>query len=382
VTTRRAPSRDRASAFAAAPTGVASTTAPLASGEIPATMHALVKARAAAGAELREVPVPEPGPGELLVRVEAASLCGTDLHIYRWDEWAQHRLAGGLPRIFGHEMAGRVVKHGPGVSRAIPLGTQVAVETHLVDGTCYQCRTDREHACANMRIVGVDINGAFAEYIALPAYNAWPSDGLAPEIAAIMEPMGNAVHAAFVEEVAGQTVAVLGCGPIGLMSVAIVNLAGAARIFATDVNPERLEMARAMGADVLIDARGDVVDEIRRATGGVGVDVVLEMSGAEAAIRQGFEAVTNGGRVSLLGIPSRPITLDLAEEVIFKGLRVYGIVGRKMFETWYRTQALLAQGLDVSSIVTHRIPLARFDEAFELLAGGHAGKVVLLPQEA
>ena len=352
-------------------------------GTIPATMLALVKATAATGAELREVPVPEPAQGELLIRVEAASLCGTDLHIYRWDDWARERLAGGLPRIFGHEMAGRVVAHGPGVSRgAIPLGSRVAVETHLVDGTCYQCRTGREHVCANMRIVGVDIDGAFAQYISLPAYNAWPTDGLDPEIAAIMEPMGNAVHAAFVEEIAGQSVLVLGCGPIGLMAIAIANLAGAARIFATDINPERLEMAREMGADVLMDARTDVVGDLRRETGGVGVDVVLEMSGAESAIRQGFDAVTNGGRVSLLGLPSRPITLDLNNEIIFKGVRVYGITGRKMFETWYRTQALLAQGLDVSPIVTHRIPLTRFEEAFELLAGGHAGKVVLLPQEA
>ena len=352
-------------------------------GAIPSTMRALVKAAPAAGAELREVPVPRPGPGELLIRVEAASLCGTDLHIYRWDPWAQGRMGGALPRIFGHEMAGRVVAHGPGADgSAIPLGTLVAVETHLVDGTCYQCRTGREHVCANLRIVGVDIDGAFAEYIALPAHNAWPSEGLSPEIAAIQEPMGNAVHAAFVEEIAGQVVLVTGCGPIGLMSIAIANLAGASRIFATDINPDRRAMAKALGADVVLDAAGDVVGQIRAATGGVGVDVVLEMSGAEAAIRQGLDAVTNGGRVSLLGLPSRPITLDLNNEIIFKGIRVYGITGRKMFETWYRTSALLAQGLDVSSIVTHRLPLSRFDDAFQLLAAGHAGKVVLLPQEA
>jgi len=183
------------------------------------------------------------------------------------------------------------------------------------------------------------------------------------------------------EEVAGQSVAVLGCGPIGLMAVAIVNLAGAARIFATDVNPERLAMAKALGADEIIDAREDVAQHLKNATGGVGVDIVLEMSGAESAIRQGFDAVTNGGRVSLLGLPSRAITLDLANEIIFKGVRVYGITGRKMFETWYRTQALLAQGLDLTPIVTHRFPMTRFDEAFDLLAGGHAGKVVLLPGE-
>ena len=352
-------------------------------GAIPATMHALVKTKAAAGAEFLEVPVPAPGPGEVLIRIEAASLCGTDLHIFRWDDWAEGRMSTGLPRIFGHEMAGRVVAHGQGLlgRLAIPLGTLVAAETHLVDGSCYQCRTGREHVCANLRILGVDIDGAFAEYVVLPAHNAWPSEGLRPEIAAIQEPMGNAVHAAFTEEIAGQTVVVLGCGPIGLMAVAIAHLAGAARVFATDINPERLAMATKMGADVTIDAREDVVARLREGTGGVGVDIVLEMSGAEAAIRQGFAAVTNGGRVSLLGLPARPITLDLSEEVIFKGLRVYGITGRKMFETWYRTQALLAQGLDLSPIVTHSLPLSRFAEAFELLAAGHAGKVVLLPQE-
>jgi len=356
----------------------------MADGQIPATMRALVKASPAAGAELREVPVPTPGDGELLIRVEAASLCGTDLHIYRWDDWAQSRLGGGLPRIFGHEMAGRVVAHGPNLHGRgqIPIGTLVAAETHLVDQSCYQCRTGREHVCANLRILGVDMDGAFAQYIALPAHNAWPSEGLSAEIAAIQEPMGNAVHAAFVEELAGQTVVVTGCGPIGLMTVAIAKLAGAARVFATDINPERLEIARRMGADVVIDGHEDVVARLRELTGGVGVDVVLEMSGAEIAIRQGFEAVTNGGRVSLLGIPERPITLDLASDVIFKGLRVYGITGRKMFETWYRTQALLAQGLDLTPIVTHRIPLRDYNQAFELLAGGHAGKVVLLPQEA
>ena len=353
-------------------------------GPIPQTMRALVKTRAAAGAELQTVPVPTPGPGEVLIRVEAASLCGTDLHIYRWDDWAESRLGGSLPRIFGHEMAGRVVAHGPGLlgRLAIPLGTLVAAETHLVDGSCYQCRTGREHVCANLRILGIDIDGAFAEYVVLPAHNAWASEGLRPEIAAIQEPMGNAVHAAFTEEIAGQTVVVLGCGPIGLMAVAIADLAGAARVFATDINPERLAMARTLGADETIDAREDVVARLREATGGVGVDIVLEMSGAESAIRQGFAAVTNGGRVSLLGIPSRPITLDLSDDVIFKGIRVYGITGRKMFETWYRTQALLAQGLDLSPIVTHTMPLERFADAFDLLAAGHGGKVVLIPQRA
>jgi threonine 3-dehydrogenase len=193
--------------------------------------------------------------------------------------------------------------------------------------------------------------------------------------------MGNAVQAAFVEEITGQSVLVTGCGPIGLMAIAICQLAGASRVFATDINPERRAMAKALGADVVLDATGDVVETVRAMTGGVGVDVVLEMSGAEPAIRQGLQAVTNGGRVSLLGLPSRPVTLDLNNEVIFKGIRIYGITGRLMFETWYRTSALLAQGLDLRPIVTHQLPLSRFHDAFELLAAGHAGKVVLLPQE-
>jgi threonine 3-dehydrogenase len=347
---------------------------------IPKTMRALVKAEPRAGAELREVPVPRPGPGEVLIRLEAVSLCGTDLHIYRWDEWAQGRLGKYLPRIFGHEMAGRVVAHGPGTG-AVPLGTRVAAETHLVDWTCYQCRTGREHVCANLKILGVDADGAFAEYMTLPERNAWPSEGLSPEIAAIQEPMGNAVFATFVEEITTATVAVLGCGPIGLMAVAICKFAGASRVFATDVMPHRREMAARMGADCVLDGAGDVEAEIRRETGGTGVDVVLEMSGAEAAVHQAFRIATNGGRVSLLGVPSRPITLDFSDAIIFRGLRVYGITGRQLWGTWYKTAALLREGLDVSPIITDRLPLSRYAEAFDLLAQGVAGKVVLLPQE-
>lgn len=347
---------------------------------IPTTMRALVKTRPEAGAELREVPVPRPGPGEILIRLEAVSLCGTDLHIYRWDPWAESRLGGKLPRIFGHEMAGRVVAHGPGTG-AVPLGTRVAAETHLVDWTCYQCRTGREHVCANLRILGVDAEGAFGEYMVLPERNAWPSEGLSPEVAAIQEPMGNAVFATFVEEITTASVAVLGCGPIGLMSVAICRFAGASRIFATDVMPHRREMAAKMGADTVLDARDDVVAAIRGETGGVGVDVVLEMSGAESAIHQAFEMTTNGGRVSLLGLPSRPVTLNLNDDIIFRGVRVYGITGRQLWGTWYKTAALLREGLNVEPIITHRIPLSRYADAFDLLSQGVAGKVVLLPQE-
>ena len=346
---------------------------------LPRTMRALVKETAAPGAALREVAVPDPGPGELLVRVLAASVCGTDVHIERWDPWAQENF-GPPPMVFGHEMAGVVVGHGPGAGR-VRLGELVAAETHLVDWTCYQCRTGRAHVCQNLRILGVHAAGSFAQYAVIPETNAWVSEGLAPEVAALQEPMGNAVHAAFVEEIAGQSVAVLGCGPIGLMAVAIARLAGARHVFATDINPERLAIATAMGADEVIDAREDVAARLRAHTGGDGVDVVLEMSGAESALHQGLAALTNGGRISLLGTHARPATLDLSEEVIFKGIRVYGITGRRMFETWYRTTALLEEGLDITPIITHRMPLADYQRAFDLVAAGHAGKVVLLPQE-
>lgn len=347
--------------------------------EIPTTMRAVVKERPGAGAALLEVPVPRPGPGELLVRVRAASVCGTDVHIFQWDPWAEENFRI-TPMVFGHELGGEVVERGPEANR-IEIGQLVGAETHIVDWSCYQCRTGRHHVCRNLRILGVHVPGTFAEYVVIPEVNAWPSDGLTPEVAALQEPMGNAVHALFVEEVAGQSVAVLGCGPIGLMAVGIARLAGASRIFATDINPERLSMARGLGADVTIDGRDDVVGQIRHFSDGNGVDIVLEMSGAAEAIHQGFAAVTNGGRISLLGIPPTALPLDLSREVIFKGVRVYGITGRRMFETWYRTRALLDEGFDPSPIITHRLPLARFAEAFELVASGHAAKVVLLPRE-
>jgi threonine 3-dehydrogenase len=343
------------------------------------SMHALVKDAPGPGAAYREVPIPEPGPGELLVRVEAASVCGTDVHIERWDPWARENF-GPPPLIFGHEMAGTVVGHGPGTGR-VRLGDSVAAETHIVDWTCYQCRTGRAHVCQSLRILGVHAAGSFAQYALIPEANAWVYEGLPAEIAALQEPLGNAVHAAFVEEVAGQNVAVLGCGPIGLMALAVLRVAGARRIFATDVNPERLAMAQRMGADLAIDARDDVVGRLRAETDGNGVDVVLEMSGAEPALHQGLAALTNGGRISLLGTHTQPATLDLSQELIFKGVRVYGITGRRMWETWYRTTALLEEGVDLRPIITHRLPLSEYATAFDLVAQGHAGKVVLLPQE-
>ncbi len=354
-------------------------TAVLEAPPVGTTMWALVKESAAPGAAIREVPVPQPGPGELLVRVDAASVCGTDVHIERWDPWAQENF-GPPPMIFGHEMAGVVAARGPGATR-LKVGEQVAVETHIVDWTCYQCRTGRAHVCQNMRILGVHVPGTFAQYAVIPEINAWAYEGLSAEIAALQEPLGNAVHAAFVEEVAGQECVVLGCGPIGLMAIAVLKMSGARHVYATDINPERREMAERMGADLVLDGREDVVSRLRAETDGNGVDVVLEMSGSSAALHQGLGAVTNGGRVSLLGTHTVPATIDLSQEVIFKGIRIYGITGRRLWDTWYRSTALLEEGLDMTPIITHRLPLAEYATAFDLVAAGHAGKIVLLPQE-
>ena len=341
-------------------------------------MRAVVKARAAAGAELQTVPTPAIGPRDILVKVRASTICGTDLHIFKWDAWAQSRIRP--PMVFGHEFCGDVVAAGEEVNR-VHIGDYVSAETHIVCGHCYPCRTGQFHICRNVQIIGVDRPGCFAEYVSLPEANAWINDAeLDPAIAAAQEPFGNAVHAALSTELATRTVLVTGCGPIGLFSVGIARAAGAARIFATDVNPGRLEMARAMGATDLIDARS-VVDDVMQATGGEGVDVLLEMSGNAQAIKSGFGALGYGGYAALLGLPGRPIdNFDLANYIVFKGVTVYGVSGRKMYETWYQTRALLAGGkVDIGPIITHRLPLERFEQAFELMLAGEAAKVALIP---
>ena len=346
---------------------------------IPPTMRAVVKARAEAGAELQTVPVPEIGPRDVLVKVRATTICGTDLHIYRWDPWAQSRIRP--PMVFGHEFAGDVVAVGDEVS-TVKVGDFVSGETHIICGHCYPCRTGQYHICRNVKIIGVDRPGCFAEYVALPASNAWRNDSqLDPAIAAAQEPFGNAVHTALSTDLATKTVLITGCGPIGLFAVGITRAAGASRIFASDVNPGRLEMASTMGATDPLDARGNVAAEILQATDGNGVDVLLEMSGNAAAINQGFQALRYGGYAALLGLPGRPIdNFDLANHIVFKGATVYGVSGRKMYETWYQTRALLGAGrVDIRPIITHRLPLDAFQEAFEMMLKGDAAKVALFP---
>ncbi len=342
------------------------------------TMRALAKTRPGRGAELVERPIPRPGEHEVLLHMEAASICGTDYHLYSWDPWAADVLTP--PIVLGHELAGRVVEVGPGVTR-VREGDLVGVESHLVDWTCSQCRAGNQHLCRNLRVIGAHVDGGFAEYMVIPETNAIESNGLDPAVVALQEPMGNAVHAAFVEPIAGRSVAVTGCGPIGLLSVGIAKAAGASLVVATDTEAYRLEIARQMGADLALDASApDTVQRVLDATGGDGVEVVLEMSGAAPALQQALEIVTRGGRISLLGIFGSPVTIDLSEDVIQRGLRLYGIYGRRLYETWEQTQALLRSGkLDVTPIITHRFDLADWEQAFALIASRHAGKVVLLP---
>ena len=348
-------------------------------------MQALRKTAPTPGAELEDVPIPEPGEAEVLVRVHAASICGTDLHIYDWNEWAEGRIR--TPMTFGHELAGTVEEVGPEVHHVTP-GAFVAAETHIACGVCSTCRTGRAHICRNLKILGVDTNGAFAEYVVVPSENAWiVGEGIQPDHASVMEPFGNAVHATFGteggEDLLTNPVAVIGCGPIGLFSVAIARAAGAWKVIAIEPNDERRALASKMGADLLVDPKvEDPVHAVLEATNRTGAEVVLEMSGNASAIDQGTRMLARGGRMSLLGLPDRPVTLDLNDQVIFKEARLQGITGREMFRTWQQTTTLLSTGrVDVTPVITHRLPMERFQEAFETTASGHSAKVIMFPAD-
>lgn len=343
------------------------------------TMKAVVKAVAGPGAEIRDVPVPIPGTGEVLLRVLRAGVCGTDLHIWNWDRWSQERLKP--PVTVGHEFVGEVIELGPGVAN-VRLGDVVSCESHVVCNTCLSCRTGNGHVCENTKILGVDINGGFAEYVAVPAVNAWQIPaGIPLEVAAIMEPCGNAVHTAFAGPLSGCNIAVTGCGPIGLFAIGVARAAGAARVFASDVSPYRLELARKMQADAVIDvSKESFVDRVKELTGGRGLDGVLEMSGNPSAVRDGLSALRMGGRMSMLGLPTDSFELDWNRLVIFKGITLHGIIGRRMYDTWYQLDQLLGSGrLDLRPAITHVMPMEQVDDAIALLREGRAGKVVLVP---
>jgi threonine 3-dehydrogenase len=347
-------------------------------------MRALRKTAAEPGARLLRVPIPAAGPGEVLIRVHAASVCGTDLHILEWNDWARERIRG-LPMTFGHEVAGTVEASGPEVHH-LRRGTFVAAETHIACGVCRTCRTGRAHVCENLRILGVDVDGAFADFVVIPAANAWVVDsGIDPSVASVMEPFGNAVHAVMGTEGGGDVeagdVVVIGCGPIGLFAVGIARAAGASRVVAVEPNAYRRDLAGKMGADIVLDpTSADPVRAIEELTAGHGVPVVVEMSGDPRAIDQGTRLLARGGRMSLLGLPEGPVALDLTDQVIFKEARLLGITGREMFRTWQQTQTMLASGMvDVTPVLTHRLGLEDFADAFDALRSGRSGKVILYP---
>jgi len=342
-------------------------------------MRALVKESAGPGIVLREVPVPSCGPSEALIRVHHAGVCGTDLHIWEWDSWASNRLKP--PLVVGHEFAGEITQLGAdaGASGLLAVGDLVTAEGHVVCGHCLQCRLGDAHLCLRTRIIGVDRDGAFADYIVMPASNVIKLDGIPTEIGAIMDPMGNAVHTVLEAEVPGSTVLVIGCGPIGCFAVGVARAAGASLVIASDFNPRRLELARAMGAQVTLNPSGDdVVARARELTSGDGVDLVCEMSGHPSGHAQAFAAARMGGRVNLLGTPSRTTEVDFARDIIFKGLTVYGVTGRKMYRTWHQMRRFLRAGqLNPQPVITHRFPLERIAEAIQVIKDGQAGKVIL-----
>ena len=343
------------------------------------TMRCLVKHHAGPELEYQtDHAIPEPGPRDVRIRVSKAGICGTDRHIWEWDAWAAGRIPVGI--VTGHEFVGVIDKIGSAVTKYAP-GLRVSAEGHTSKGIDYNSRTGNAHIATDTKIIGIDRDGCFAEYVVVPEDNVWPIHESIPDrVAAVLDPLGNAVHTVMSADVSAKSVLVSGTGIIGLMAVTVAKAAGASRIFATDINPPRLELARRLGAVEAYDARqGDGwIDDIRRHTRGEGVDVVLEMSGAASAMRQSFSALRNGGIAALLGLPAKPVTFDFNENIIFKGCTVLGINGRKMFETWYQMEELLLSGrLELDEIITHEFPLERYKEAFATMISGEGIKVVL-----
>ncbi len=326
---------------------------------------------------LKEAPKPAIGPGDVLIRVRAAGICGTDVHIYDWDRWSQNRIRP--PLIIGHEFVGEIVEIGQNVRHVKP-GQRVSAEGHIGCGHCEFCRTGQAHICNDVRIIGVDRDGCFAEYISIEAGNLWPVPDVIPDhLAAVFDPLGNAMHTVMAEPVAGKSILITGAGTIGLFAVAIAHYAGAATIMVIEPNAFKRGLASEVGADVLLDPGTEGLEqEVLDRTDGLGPQVLLEMSGNPNAINQGFRLLRNGGCACLLGIPPDKVTLDLAKDIIFKGVTIRAINGRRMFDTWYQSQNFLfAEQQRVERLVTHRLPFEQYERGFELLKNGTAVKVVL-----
>ena len=338
-------------------------------------MKALVKKKAKPGLWLDEVPEPDVGINDVLIRVDRAGICGTDLHIYKWDEWAQKTIP--VPMVVGHEFVGEVVQAGSNVTDFFP-GDVVSGEGHVVCGRCRNCLAGRRHLCNDTKGIGVNRPGAFAEYLALPMTNVWHhKHDVDRDVAAIFDPFGNAVHTALSFPVLGEDVLITGAGPIGIMAVAIVKHAGARFSVITDVNDYRLELAKRMGATVALNVKNGGLREVQQRLGmKEGFDVGLEMSGSPAALRDMIDNMSHGGKIAMLGIPSEPIAIDW-NKVVFNMLTIKGIYGREMYETWYKMTVMLESGLDIKPVITHRFHHTEFQKGFEVMMSGQAGKVIL-----
>ena len=338
-------------------------------------MKALVKAKPEPGIWMQEVPVPEIGPNDVLIRVRKASICGTDIHIWNWDAWSQKTIK--VPMVIGHEFMGEIAKLGTEVT-GFQVGERVSGEGHITCGHCRNCRAGKRHLCRNTVGLGVNRPGCFAEYVALPAFNVFRVPKEIPdEIASFFDPLGNAVHTALSFDLVGEDVLITGAGPIGVMAAAISKHVGARHVVVTDLNPYRLELARKLGATRAVDVRTENLQETMRILGMTeGFDVGMEMSGNGQAFRDMLAAMNHGGRVAILGIPPSEVSIDW-NHVIFKGLILKGVYGREMFETWYKMVAMLQSGLDVAPVVTHRFKAEQYAQGFEAMRSGQSGKVVL-----
>lgn len=338
-------------------------------------MKALVKSKAERGLWLEEIPEPEIGINDVLVRVHYTGICGTDVHIYQWDEWAQKTIP--VPMAVGHEFVGEVVAVGSNVNDFF-AGNIVSGEGHVVCGRCRNCLAGRRHLCAATKGVGVNRPGAFAEYIALPMTNIWKHSHNVPEdIAAIFDPFGNAVHTALSFPVLGEDVLITGAGPIGIMAIPVVKHAGARHVVVTDLNPYRLELARKMGATLAVDPREVALADVQKQLGmAEGFDVGLEMSGNSQALRDMISNMSHGGKIAILGIPAKEMPMDW-RQVIFNMITIKGIYGREMYETWYKMTVMLESGVDISPVITHRLSYADYEQGFAAMLSGNAGKVVL-----
>ncbi|MCP4097374.1 MAG: L-threonine 3-dehydrogenase [Planctomycetaceae bacterium] len=345
--------------------------------KLPPTMPAIRKLHDAPGLDWCDaVEVPKIGPREVLIKVTHAGICGTDRHIYEWDTWSQDRVKVGITT--GHEFVGKVIQIGDAVDR-VEIGQRVSGEGHIGCGKCEMCRTGNGHICESVVILGIDCNGCFAPYVAVPEENCWPvSEGISDEIAAVFDPLGNAVHTVMSAGVSGKSVLITGVGIIGLMAVTVAKAAGAGKIFVTDMDERRLKLAEQLGADRAFKATDDWTTEILKLTRGHGPHVMLEMSGNPDAIRDGFSVLRSGGTAAMLGIPSNEITLDLAKLIIFKGTTVLGINGRRMFETWYQMEnLLLSERLELEPIITHVLEMNEFEKGLKMMQTGEAIKVVI-----